>query len=203
MDNVRKSKSEDSREIFIREILLKKSEIEAVIRNLKENRRREEQDNISFRSFEEIDRADNEISAQQYYSFLERKYSDLKRIDKLLDKIYQDEDFGWCEECGERISKERLSVVPDATRCISCQREYEKMESRRGSNQKKYKNSSGGIDLDDEETEDNQELKTFIGTIDKDSVSLEDWDEIDLGGNHDDTEVSSSSDIDNGNGPES
>lgn len=33
--------------------------------------------------------------------------------------------YGICEDCGERIKIERLTVVPWATRCVDCQNEHE------------------------------------------------------------------------------
>jgi DnaK suppressor protein len=32
---------------------------------------------------------------------------------------------GICEDCGRKIGDERLEALPDATRCISCQAEWE------------------------------------------------------------------------------
>jgi DnaK suppressor protein len=36
-------------------------------------------------------------------------------------------DYGICEDCGERISAERLSFLPEATRCVSCQASQERL----------------------------------------------------------------------------
>ena len=47
-----------------------------------------------------------------------------------IRKIAEDEEFGRCEECGKRIPDERLLIVPEATRCVPCQREMEKWDSR-------------------------------------------------------------------------
>ena len=33
--------------------------------------------------------------------------------------------YGRCESCGGSIGEDRLAAVPDATRCISCQRSFE------------------------------------------------------------------------------
>jgi phage/conjugal plasmid C-4 type zinc finger TraR family protein len=35
-------------------------------------------------------------------------------------------DEGMCEDCGTKISAERLSFLPDATRCVSCQARQER-----------------------------------------------------------------------------
>jgi DnaK suppressor protein len=33
--------------------------------------------------------------------------------------------YGTCEDCGQKISDERLSFLPEATRCVSCQARVE------------------------------------------------------------------------------
>lgn len=32
---------------------------------------------------------------------------------------------GVCSDCGDRIAAGRLKALPDATRCVACQREFE------------------------------------------------------------------------------
>ena len=44
----------------------------------------------------------------------------LKGIENALQRIESD-DFGYCDECGENISKKRLMVVPLTRMCINCQ----------------------------------------------------------------------------------
>ena len=83
-------------------------------------------------SREEVDQAEREISAQTHYSLLERKNKELKEIETLIRRIVEDEEFGRCEECGKRIPDERLLIVPEATRCVPCQRETEKWDSIAG-----------------------------------------------------------------------
>jgi phage/conjugal plasmid C-4 type zinc finger TraR family protein len=34
-------------------------------------------------------------------------------------------EYGVCEDCGTKISDERLSFVPEATRCVGCQARQE------------------------------------------------------------------------------
>lgn len=34
-------------------------------------------------------------------------------------------DFGWCEDCGDKIPLARLKSKPDALRCVDCQHEFE------------------------------------------------------------------------------
>ena len=35
-------------------------------------------------------------------------------------------EYGVCEDCGQKISAERLSFLPEATRCVSCQSRQER-----------------------------------------------------------------------------
>jgi DnaK suppressor protein len=50
----------------------------------------------------------------------------LYAIDEALRRLYGDpERYGVCTSCGEKISWERLEVVPEAERCAECQSELE------------------------------------------------------------------------------
>jgi len=44
----------------------------------------------------------------------------LKLIQKALTKFEQDE-YGWCEDCDEMIAEERLNIKPESQYCIKCQ----------------------------------------------------------------------------------
>ena len=35
-------------------------------------------------------------------------------------------EYGMCEDCGQKISDERLSCLPEATRCVGCQTRLER-----------------------------------------------------------------------------
>ena len=35
-------------------------------------------------------------------------------------------EYGVCEDCGQKISAERLSFLPEATRCVTCQTRQER-----------------------------------------------------------------------------
>ena len=50
-----------------------------------------------------------------------RRSGRLKAIEAALRRIDQD-DFGWCDECGEEIPMGRLKLDPCATRCVDCAR---------------------------------------------------------------------------------
>ena len=34
--------------------------------------------------------------------------------------------YGICEDCGQKIAPERLEALPDSTRCVNCQVEWER-----------------------------------------------------------------------------
>jgi len=53
---------------------------------------------------------------------LERK---LESLDRALD-LAKKGTYGTCESCGERIDPARLEILPQATLCLKCQREYER-----------------------------------------------------------------------------
>ncbi|MGB5483077.1 TraR/DksA family transcriptional regulator [Parasphingorhabdus sp.] len=50
-----------------------------------------------------------------------RRTSDIARIEMALKRIEQDE-YGWCAECGEPIAIRRLKIDPAAALCIGCAR---------------------------------------------------------------------------------
>jgi len=50
----------------------------------------------------------------------DREQARLKGIENALQRMESD-DFGYCEECGEDISKKRLLAVPLTRMCINCQ----------------------------------------------------------------------------------
>lgn len=59
-------------------------------------------------------------------SQLERKREDVEAALRLIEKG----KYGICERCGKEIPTERLEVRPDATLCVQCQAEVEKLIKR-------------------------------------------------------------------------
>jgi RNA polymerase-binding protein DksA len=78
----------------------------------------------------EPDEGDAEIFEREknaaLIAVLERKLSD---IDTALRSIEKGQ-YGTCERCGRQIELERLEVKPDATLCLSCQQEVERLTRR-------------------------------------------------------------------------
>jgi len=55
--------------------------------------------------------------------------SELGLVDDALARIAKG-TYGLCVDCGGRIAAERLAVLPQAARCISCQRRIERRPFR-------------------------------------------------------------------------
>ena len=182
MDDNKSPFNTDPLTLFIQSLLIKKEGIEKTIESLKRDRQTSEQHKTSSDLFEELDRANNELSTQQFYILLERKYSELKKIEAILKKVSKYEDFGWCEECGDRISLKRLSVMPDATMCIHCQREYEKMEFSKGHTTRVFKKLNEDEEIVEENIEEMKELRALLEEIDHESLSMDDLELLDLSG---------------------
>ena len=59
-------------------------------------------------------------------SQLERKGEGVRAALRAIDKG----NYGICERCGKEIGSERLDIRPDATLCVQCQVEVEKLIKR-------------------------------------------------------------------------
>jgi DnaK suppressor protein len=57
----------------------------------------------------------------------DREKRKLLQIDDALDRI-DDETFGQCEDCGTKIPRARLKVLPFAKFCVECQEKNEREE---------------------------------------------------------------------------
>jgi phage/conjugal plasmid C-4 type zinc finger TraR family protein len=80
---------------------------------------------------DDFDDAQREISISHLYTLIERKTRELRNINRLIERINADEHYGLCEECGDPIPAKRLLILPEATLCVSCQRETEKSATLR------------------------------------------------------------------------
>ncbi|WP_415913408.1 TraR/DksA C4-type zinc finger protein [Neptuniibacter sp. QD37_11] len=60
----------------------------------------------------------------------QRKVNHVKAINQALDRI-SEEDYGWCEECGDEIGLKRLDINPTASMCIHCQSAQEQKDQHR------------------------------------------------------------------------
>jgi len=74
-----------------------------------------------------LDLADTatELYTQEFnYSLSEKDRTEMTLIAGALERIDLG-DYGECEECGKKISEERLKAIPWAPLCIECQEEEE------------------------------------------------------------------------------
>jgi DnaK suppressor protein len=78
-----------------------------------------------------VDRAMSESSRTIELRKRDRERKLLQKIRKAIQKL-EDNTYGTCEECGDDISEERLKVRPEATLCIKCKEEQEKLEKQFG-----------------------------------------------------------------------
>ncbi len=91
-------------------------EIERINKNIEELRDTSDSD--------EIDLASRYSDVSDLMTQVERLTNVIKKIDKLLQKI-QDDDYGYCDETGEEIGIKRLIARPIATLSVSVQRKKE------------------------------------------------------------------------------
>jgi RNA polymerase-binding protein DksA len=109
----------------------KRRELKETLERLMHSRKEYEGELTAGDYIDEVDDAQREISAYSQFSLIERKHRELQKIDYLINRIENEEDFGLCEECGTPIPRERLLIVPETTLCVACQRELEKMDQRK------------------------------------------------------------------------
>ncbi len=57
----------------------------------------------------------------------DREKQKLKQIDDALDRI-EENQYGFCEECGVKIPRARLKVMPFAKYCVECKEAIEREE---------------------------------------------------------------------------
>jgi len=74
-----------------------------------------------------LDSVSEERTRELELLLTDREKRKLKQIDDALDRI-EEETYGLCEECGVRIPKQRLKVMPFARYCVDCQEKSERDE---------------------------------------------------------------------------
>lgn len=135
------NKGQDFRSKSFDNLMAKRKEVEEALIRLADSQREHEDLRSVDPLIEDVDQAEREISAHRLYSILERKHQELKRIDLLIRRFLEDDQFGKCEECGKQIPEERLLIVPEAICCVPCQKELEKWEMKGGLAETPYSSS--------------------------------------------------------------
>ena len=100
------------------------------------------------------DNADTERGRQLFHLLSGREREKLLLIDDALERI-EDGSYGTCEDCGKKINRERLKIMPFAKLCVACQSDVEKQSAKMKEGQEEeftYKDISIG-EVDD--TDDN------------------------------------------------
>lgn len=166
----REKNAPDFRTTFMKSLIVKKAEIEKSLQVLLSDRKEYNGQSTAGDFIDEVDDAQREISAYSHYSLIERKTRELQKILALLARIQKEEEFGLCEECGAQIPKERLLIVPEATLCVTCQRELEKMDQRRSMASKPPANFGARKEMDWEGSDGYEEdeslmIEYHIGTL--------------------------------------
>ncbi len=80
-------------------------------------------------SGDQMDLFAQERERMKLLKFRKRNWYYLQKIKKSLRKI-EDGEYGFCEECGAKISKERLKARPTADFCIHCKEDQENRENQ-------------------------------------------------------------------------
>jgi len=93
--------------------------IEEIARN-----RKVETDDLKDTIGDIYDLADNERDRQLSHILSDRDRKKLVEIDEALERI-ENKTYGICEECGKRITANRLKIMPFARLCITCKSESE------------------------------------------------------------------------------
>jgi len=78
------------------------------------------------------DRANLETDRNFLLRIRDRERKLILKIKEALARI-EDGTFGYCEECGEEISEERLKARPVTTLCIGCKTKAEEEEKKKTS----------------------------------------------------------------------
>lgn len=78
----------------------------------------------------EPDEGDSEIFEREknaaLIAVLERRLADIDAASRSIDKG----KYGTCDRCGKQIELARLEIKPDATLCVTCQGEVERLSKR-------------------------------------------------------------------------
>ena len=116
--------------IHIREELLKE-----IAENMKI-----ESDSLKSEIGDFYDLADEEKRRQFLLLLCDRDRNKLEEIEQALQRI-EEKTYGFCEECGNKILKKRLQVIPFARLCVTCKSELEKREEnkKKGNEENFYK----------------------------------------------------------------
>jgi RNA polymerase-binding transcription factor len=76
-----------------------------------------------------VESSEADIQEDIEFALIQMKSETLNKINDALSRLDQ-EEYGYCFECGEEISEKRLRALPFAVRCKECEEAREVAEQR-------------------------------------------------------------------------
>lgn len=67
-----------------------------------------------------LSRLDNMVNQGVVEKQLSQTRTRILKLEMALKRLEEDEEFGTCQECGEKIPMKRLLVMPEAELCVEC-----------------------------------------------------------------------------------
>ncbi len=119
--------------------MFKKAELEKIKKELM-SRKKQLEEELQHLSTEKMSDTQSQDDGDQVVtitmeslrnSLQDTEYQEYSRIIAALEAIDKG-SYGICQECGEQISSKRLKYYPNASRCLTCQEQFEELESFRG-----------------------------------------------------------------------
>ncbi|MEZ5759321.1 MAG: TraR/DksA C4-type zinc finger protein [Emcibacteraceae bacterium] len=103
---------------FKKRLLEKKQALLSIIEGAKDNSKAVTLDQSTVGRLSRMDAMQGQAMAEEVKR---RRLNDLKKIDAALRRIEED-DFGYCLNCGDDIDEKRLAFDPSITLCTNCAR---------------------------------------------------------------------------------
>jgi DnaK suppressor protein len=136
--------------LLTQRLLEKKTALLHAITRAMENSRRSDA-RLTFELVQDNpDRSVDELIKHVDSRILGTKTEELEAVECALLKI-REGTYGTCESCGERISRKRLQVFPDALYCLDCQGRRERVDRFSDDLQARPKPPGTEAYLDDDE----------------------------------------------------
>lgn len=113
--------TKQEKESYKKKLIAKKKEIVAQLSEFKNDSLAVETGDVQ----DTGDKAESSYTKEFLLSLSDAERTRLAAIDAALKRI-ETGDFGFCEDCGKKIPKKRLAVLPWTPHCIDCQEKEEK-----------------------------------------------------------------------------
>lgn len=169
----------DFRSDFMGKLAARRLELEETLTQLLNSQKEYDSTSTAGDYIDHLDIAQREISSSSLYSLIERKDRELRKIDQLMARLLKEKEFGLCEECGKPIRQERLMIMPDATLCISCQRDLEKWNAGSSQQTKRRTRWNGNDDYQWNDQSDLDEEDELLINMHGAKLSASDGEEFD------------------------